>query len=256
MKKLLLLLSFIFLNANSFTYVKNILGEDTFNTYYNLIKSSLDENASLKDTLIFLKNNGLINLYFKKIKTIHPTFTFIDKNSIFDTKILYDTLKEMGYYNFYPIKINKNSHYSLTLEMMSQNYIDPLEFLINLNQKGCDLINVKKNQNFSYIIECKKPIINAKKLSNKIQILHNINGIYWVNPEKFSKIYISTSKYDFWHPYIVFYDKNLNILNIISSSDLIRKKILNIPQNCSYIKIADSFTKENIKRGIFIKGLK
>ena len=256
MKKLLILISFIFLNANSFNYVKNILGENTFNTYSNLIKSSLDKNASLKDTLIFLKNNGLINLYFKTIKTIHPTFIFTDKHFIFDTKILYDSLKKMGYYNFYPIRIYKNTTYSLTLEIISQNYIDPLEFLNYLNKKGCKLTDIKKNKNFSYTIECKKPTINTIKLSKKIQILHNINGIYWITPTNFSKIYISTSKFDFWHPYIVFYDTNLNILNIISSSDIERKKILNIPQNCSYIKIADSFTKENIKRGIFVKGIK
>ena len=257
MKKLIFIFLAVFLFANSYTFTKNILGEETFNKYENLIKSSLEENASLKQTLVFLKDNGLINLYFNKIKTIHPTFIFSNNNPVFNTKTLYDSLKEMGYLNFYPIKIHKNQTYSITLEMKSQNYIDPLILLNQLNKRGCTITDIKKTHNFIYYISCPdEKIINTHPLTNDIQILHNINGIYWINPNNFTKIYISTSKYDFWHPYIVFYDTNLNILNIISSSDLIRKQILNIPKECKYIKITDAFTKENIKRGIFIKGIK
>jgi len=226
MKKLIFIFLACFLFANSYTFTKNILGEETFNKYENLIKSSLEENASLKQTLIFLNNTS-------------------------------NNLKEMGYLNFYPIKIHKNKTYSITLEMKSQNYIDPLILLNQLNKRGCNLTDIKKTQNFIYYISCPdEKIINTYTLTDDIQILHNITGIYWIDPGDFTKINISTSKYDFWHPYIVFYDTNLNILNIISSSDLIRKQTLNIPEECKYIKITDAFTKENIKRGIFIKGLK
>jgi len=257
MKKLLIIFLSSFLLADSYTFTQNILGEKLFNQYKNLIYSSLEENASLKQTLIFLKSNGLINLYFKKIKTIHPTFIFTNSNSIFNTKTLYNTLEKIGYYNFYPVKITKNKNYSVTLEITAQNYIDPLILLNELNKRGCSLYNIKKNQNFTYYIHCfNEHITNTAVLKKDIQSLHNIKGIYWINPNGFNKIYIATSKYDFWHPYVVFYDTNLNILNIISTSNLIRKQILNIPKECQYIKIADTFTKENIKRGIFIKGLK
>ncbi len=256
MKKLLIFFSIVYLFANSYEYAKNILGERTYYKYKNVIISSLEENASLKETIVFLENNGLINLYFNKIKTIHPTFIFKNQNPVFNTKTLYDSLKTLGYYGFYPTKIHKNNTYSITLEILSQNYIDPLNLLNELKKRGCTLYNIKKEKNFTYYISCdNEKIPNAKTLTNDIQALHNINGIYWIEPNNFKKIYISTSKYDFWHPYIVFYDKNLNILNIISTSNLERKKTLNIPQGTKYIKIADSFTKENIKRGIFIKGL-
>ena len=256
MKKLFIIILSSFLFANSYNFAKNILGEK-FEIYKDLIKSSLEENATLKQTLIFLKSNGLINLYFKNIKTIHPKFIFTNENSIFDTKILYSILKNMGYYNFYPIAIAKDTNYSLTIETVSQNYIDPLNLLNELKKRGCNLFNIKKENNFIYYIKCfNEKIFHTYTLKKDIQALHNINGIYWINPNNFKKIYIATSKYDFWHPYVAFYDKNLNILNIISLSDLIRKQILNIPKKCKYIKITDTFTKENIKRGIFIKGLK
>ena len=254
----LIFTTIILLFGDSYQFAKNILGEKTFFNYKNVIVSSLDKNASLKDTLIFLENNGFINFYFKKIKTIHPTFIFTNNNSIFNTKTLYDSLRDMGYYDFYPVHIYKDNIYKLTLEMNAQNYINPLDFLKNLQKRGCKLTNIKKiNKDFIYYINCSnEKIPYAISLSTNIQALHNINGIYWINPDNFKKIYISTSKFDFWHPYVVFYNKNLNILNIISTSNLERKIILNIPKNTKYIKISDTFTKENIKRGIFIKGLK
>ena len=256
MKKLLIFLAFVSLFASSYDFARNILGDEYYK-YENLIKTSLEENASLKKTITFLKNNGLIDLYFNKLTTIHPTFVFLNNNPIFNTKTLNDTLFELGYYSFYPINIHKNKNYSLKLEIISQNHIDPLELLNSLEKRGCKLIDIKKQKDFIYYISCKnEKILKTALLKEDIQALHNINGIYWINPNNFKKILISTSKYDFWHPYVVFYDKNLNILNIISTSNLERKKILNIPQNTAYIKISDTFTKENIKRGIFIKGLK
>ena len=256
-KYLLILISAVLLFADAYKYAENILGVKTYFKYKNVIKSTLNKNSSLKNTLIFLKNNGLINLYFKKIKTIHPTFVFINNNPVFNTKNLYDILKKMGYYNFYPVNIHKDANYTITMEMKSQNHIDPLDLLNAFEKRGCKLINIKKNNNFKYIINClNEKLPNTVKLKKNTQALHNIKGIYWIETKDFDKIKISTSKYDFWHPYVVFYDTNLNIINIISTSDLIRKKIFDIPQKCKYIKITDSFTKENIKRGIFIKGLK
>ena len=256
-KYLLILISAVLLFADAYKYAENILGKETYSKYENVIKSSLDENTTLKDTLIFLKNNGLINLYFNNIKTIHPTFVFINNNPVFNAKNLYDTLKEMGYYSFYPVNIHKDTNYTITIEMKSQNHIDPLDLLNTFEKRGCKLIDIKKNNDFKYIINClNEKLPDTVTLKEDTQALHNINGIYWIETKDFDKIKISTSKYDFWHPYVVFYDTHLNILNIISTSDLIRKKIFDIPQKCKYIKIADSFTKENIKRGIFIKGLK
>jgi len=257
MKKLLVFIIFVCLNASSYDYVKNILGNDTFNTYKNLFYSSLDKNASLKTSITFLEDNGLLDLYFKKPKKIDPTFIFTDNNPLFNTKTLYDILNSLGIINFYPVFIQKNdSFYKITLEMKSNHYIDPLNLINSFEDKGCKITNIIKNENFTYYISCQNEKINAFTLKNKITALHKIKGIYWINPGNFSKIYIKTSKYDFFYPYIVFYDKNLNILNIITSKNIKRTLILNIPENTKYIKIKDFFTRENIKRGIFVKGLK
>ena len=255
MKKLFFLLLSVFLSANSYNMIKNIIG-NKYNTYENLIKSSLDKNASMKQILIFIKNNGFLNICFKTPKTIYPSFVFNSSNYLLKTKILYESLNKMGFYNFYPLQITKNSEYKITLEIKSLNKIDPIDFYNVIQNYGCNITNIKNDTNFTYYINCHNPHLNTYYLKEALNSFHNIKGIYWFRADNYSKVFIKTSKYDFFYPYIVFYDKNLNILNIITSKNIKRKLTLKIPKGCFYIKIQDNFTKENIKRGILIKGIK
>ncbi len=257
MKKFSVFLLCVFLYASSYDFVQNILNKETFQTYKNLIYTSLDKNASLKETITFLEDNGLLDLYFKNEKTVNPTFIFKDNNALFNAKTLQDVLNSLGIINFYPVFIQKKDNvYKIELEMKQNHFTDPLNLINAFEQKGCKITDITKDKNFIYYISCKNEKIKAFELSNKTTALHNLKGVYWINPLDFSKIYIKTSKYDFFYPYIVFYDTNLNILNIITSKNIQRTLILDIPPDTRYIKIKDVFSRENIKRGIFIKGIK
>ncbi|QCT94231.1 hypothetical protein FE773_03265 [Caminibacter mediatlanticus TB-2] len=259
MKKLViffLVLTFAF--AKYENLIINLIGNKTYIQYKGLIQTLIKDNnvSSIEDVITILKENGLIELFFEKPKNIHPTFIFVNNNPIFNTKTLYNTLNNLGYYYFYPIKINKkNNIYKITLEMQSNHYIDPLNFIKEIKNYGCNVTNIKKTQNYTYYIDCQNEYINAPLITQKTQNFLNIKGEYWFNTNNFKKALIKTSKYDNFHPYIAFYDKNLNLLNIITNNNLQRQIIINIPKQCLYIKIRDNFTKENIKRGIFIKGL-
>ncbi|GAB6074529.1 hypothetical protein [Nautilia lithotrophica] len=256
MKKVLI--SFILtisIFANNVQTIKNLIGEEKFNTYYELLKPVLNESSLIK-TLEYLQNNGLLDIFFDKPKLIHPTFIFINNNPVFNTKTLYSTLNSLGYYYFYPVKLIKNNTYSITLEMKSTHYIDPLLFSKTIAQKGCNVININKNNNYIYTINCENEHLDTLKVVSKKTKLLNAKGIYWINPNGFNKIMIYSSKLDNWYPYIVFFDKNLNILNIIAKENSKRIVYLNIPQECAYIKISDTYSKENFKRGIYIKGIK
>ena len=54
----------------------------------------------------------------------------------------------------------------------------------------------------------------------------------------------------------IFFDKNLNIIRTKAIKNYQKKLVITIPQNTFYIKIQDYFTNANLKRGLFIKGLK
>jgi len=256
MKKILIVFIFtVSVFANNIQTVKNLIGEEKFNTYYELLKPVLNETSLIK-TLEYLQNNGLLDIFFNKPKLIHPSFVFINNNPVFNTKTLYSTLNSLGYYYFYPVKISKNGNYTITLEMKSTHYIDPLLFSKTIEQSGCKVISINKNENYSYTIDCENEHINTLKVIDKKIKLLNAKGIYWINPNSYNKIMIYSSKLDNWYPYIVFFDKNLNILNIIAKENSKRTVYLNIPAECAYIKISDTYSKENFKRGIIVKGIK
>jgi hypothetical protein len=139
--------------------------------------------------------------------------------------------------------------------MKSTHFIDPLLFAKTMQQRGCEITSITKNQNYTYVLNCQNEKMDTLKVVKKTLKLLNAKGIYWINPNGFRKIKITTSKYDNWYPYIVFYDKNLNILNIIANQNSQKTIYLNIPVECKYIKITDNFSKENFKRGIYVKGI-
>jgi len=253
MKKIIIFLAII-LYANV-KIAKNILGENYFK-YQKLIKTSLDKNSSIKDTILFLENNGLLNLFFKKEKTIHPTFIFLNNNPYFNTKNLYDSLENLGYLEYFPCEIKKtNNIYSITLELTQSHFINPVNLITELEKRKCYVVNIEKNNNFTYYISCKNEILpKTLSLKNKLTLLHKIKGVFWLKNNNFKKIYIKNFTY--FYPYITFFDKNLNIIKVYYNKSPIKKLNLKIPDNTFYIKIQDYFTNKNLSRGIFIKGLK
>jgi len=254
MKKVIFLLLSISLWANT-SFIKDLIGEKKFRTYYELIKPILNEK-DLTKTLEFLQNNGLLNIFFEKPRNIYPTFILKNTNPILETKILYQTLNQLGYYYFYPVKIINRQNYTITLEINSKHFINPLLFIKTISQYGCNVTSIKKRRNYTYTIDCKNAKLNAPKIINKTIKYINAKGVYFFNSNDFKKIKISASKYDKWYPYIVLFDKNLNILNIIAKKSYQTSIVINIPNECRYIKIKDNYSKKNIKRGIYIEGLK
>ena len=48
----------------------------------------------------------------------------------------------------------------------------------------------------------------------------------------------------------MFIDKNLKIINIVSSQDTMREINLKIPENTSFIKVSDNYLPITIKNGL------
>jgi hypothetical protein len=252
--KRLILLFLISLSFANETLIKNLIGEYKFQTFKALLAPIIN-NDNIEENVKYLISNGLLDLNANK-NEITPTFIFKTQAPLFDTKILYKTLKTIGYYSFYPTHIEKNNNlYKITLNIKTSEYINPINFIQTISQNGCQVVNIKKDENFTYFLNCEDRILNTILLSDEFKKEINAKGVYFISPNGFSKIEIKTSKFDNWYPYVVFYDKNLHIINIIDMDVSTNDLLLDIPEDCEYIKIADNFTKENFKRGIWIKGL-
>ena len=256
MKKIVFFLTATLLFAG--INIKNIVGEETYNQYKGLIQTIEKEvnSTNLAQTVTILKENGLIELFFDKPKIIHPSFVFINNNPEFNTKTLYMTLKNLGYYYFFPSNIKKDSNYTITIEMQSTHHIDPVNFINQISAYGCSVINLENRGDFIYTIDCKNEFLPSPKITDQTKAYLNVRGEYWFDTNGFKHVIVRTSKFDKWHPYIAFYDKNLNLINVFTSQNIQRSVKLNLTNDTKYIKIRDSFTRENIKRGIFIKGIK
>jgi hypothetical protein len=254
MKKLIFFLIFTVLFAK--VNIKDIVGEKTYNEYRGLIQTIEKTNSNdLTKIITLLKENGLIELFFDKPKIIHPKFIFLNNNPEFNTKTLYTTLTQLGYFYFYPSEIKNDTNYSITIEMQSTHHIDPVNFINQISNYGCKVINLKNRGDFIYTIDCQKEFLPVPKIKKDIKAYQNVKGEYWFDTNNFKKISISTSRFDKWHPYIAIYDKHLNLIRLYTSNKIERKIKLTLTNDAKYIKIRDNFTKENIKRGIFVKGL-
>lgn len=252
MKKLIIFFSSILFAFN----IQNIVGQEKYQNYNNLIKSIVPQNASIKEAITILKANGLIDLFFDETKTIHPTFIFVNNNPLFDLKILNSTLFNLGYAYFYPSRVQKGDTFKVEMRLKSNHFIDPVNFINAIEKQGCEIVDVEKKDDFIYTLDCSGEKLDAIKLSDKLKSYLNVKGSYLFDAGDFSKIYVSTSRLDLWYPYIVFYDDELNIISIYSKKNIQRKVVLDIPEGTKYVKIEDNFIKSHFKRGIFIKGIK
>jgi hypothetical protein len=130
-----------------------------------------------------------------------------------------------------------------------------LAFTQEIQKYNCRVRNIVKYSTYTYTIDCSNADLQAYKLTPALENLSNRAGEYWIDVHGYKKALIKSAKNDNFHPYIVFYDRKLNILNIISSNSVKKQLTLNIPGMCKYIKVRDNFSRANIKRGIFVKGI-
>ena len=75
---------------------------------------------------------------------------------------------------------------------------------------------------------------------------------YMLEVRNTSLLYIRSRTLNHWYPYIVFYDKHFNVLNVIKEKIIYKKYRTNVPRETQYIKIGDMFTLLNIKRGLSV----
>jgi hypothetical protein len=215
-------------------------------------------NYSIVEIVDKLKNNGLLELFFDKAKLVHTKFVFINNNFVLSQKLLNDTLITLGYYYFYPIEIiRKGDSYSVNLEFKSEHFIDPVFLSKEMIKRGCEVLDIsREGEIFNYKFDCSNgKIKDAVLLTDKNRKKVRPKGVYWIDVNGFNKIVIKTSRIDFWHPSVWFYDENMNLINTFRKNQKIVSLTLNIPPSCKYIKITDIYSGENFKRGIIIKGL-
>jgi hypothetical protein len=113
--------------------IKALIGQNSYARHIKFIKIifSNEENYYINDrvdvakVIQTLKDNGLLDLFFKKPQEMHLTFQS-SGYPLFFVKIMSDTLQSMGYYRFITDRVKQDeSGFFWTIRLTSEYAIDP-----------------------------------------------------------------------------------------------------------------------------------
>ncbi len=246
--------------------IESILGSSTYNSnkdFINIIfepKSAYynDNRLDIVKVVQTLKDNGLLNLFFDKPRTITMSFS-TDGSPIFFVKLMSDTLRSIGYYRYITKESHMNpSEFVWSIELTSEYAIDPTVLRKELNKRGCDIVDISSESptSWSYRVDMKNAHLNVLKLLST-DIINLERSIYekWLDVSAVKKIIISSNYGNNWYPYISFYDRSLRILKVNKIDNKTTKISIEIPADTVYIKISDLYTLKNIKNGLNIEAV-
>ena len=227
---LLLILLFISLKADLLQdRIENIMKKNDLILHHNLINilfknrdkfylNDKHDMLNLPKVLQILEKNGLLNLKFKQPTTFHAVFIFYG-HTIKSLKVINDTLKSIGYYYYNINEIQKDGealYYSI--DFKTEYAIDPIILYNELLKSNAKLIDIKKvaENNWKYFIDTRfATLANATKIpNNEIVKFDKPLKPYFIQIDHSKQLKIINHRLNHWYPYLVFYDKNLNILKV------------------------------------------
>ncbi len=262
----LILVSTVALYAQSFNQrIVNIIGYEEYNVNKTLIDHLFSDKAAYyQDGYVNyialmekLKANGLLNVGLNEPQNVSITF-HINYDPIKSLKIISDSLKSLGYYYYFTKNLiydeDKNTIWSINLK--TETAIDPLMLSKELAKNNCSFDDIRKegDTKWVYDINTSGSILSKAKLISANERVYFRKPLkpYLISLDKASELLIESKIGNQWFPNIVFYDKHLNILNIVKKDNETKSLQLDIPEETEYIKIDDLYTLTNIKRGLSV----
>lgn len=258
-----LLLSFIHASALH-AELENILGQNSYlakKKFLNIIfknqqKFYVGSQVDIHKVLSTLKENSLMRLDFKKNRDLHLSFATEQNTPLIFIKMIKNSLNTLGYSIPAIEKVMRDSSgFLYKVKLQTSSAVDPILFANELKKQGSYISQMKRYSkvNWRYNINISDiDIVPKETVFNKKTFFKKPLNPYWIDLEGAKSMVISSSKANSWHPYIVFYDRDLKVLDTISKELKSYNERLDIPRNTKYVKISDIYTLENLKRGLSI----
>ena len=244
--------------------IENLIGEKEYKIHQNLIalifknesRYLINDRINYYNLVKELKANGLLKLRFNKPKDIVIEFKSLSK-SLKAYKTLTDTMKSLGYRHFFTKTLDKKDDVlTWKITFRTEYMLDPVVLLKELQLKNCKIIKVEnRSSNYWYYeIDFKDSILNqAIKIEKNERVkFHKPLQPYILSVDDVKSLEIRSHNLNNWFPSIVFFDKDLKILDVSKKDKIYRRYKLEVPKNTKYIKIADLYNLINIKRGLTI----
>ncbi len=242
-----------FISQNNYSKQENLINVlfRNSNSFYKKSDGSIDSLKVLK----VLEDNGLLELFYKTPISLKVKF-ITRKNPLIFMKVIKESLETIGYNYFLTTRATKNNDkFIWIINLKTKHLINPVLFSEELQKRGCEIEDIKKEDEnlWVYQINSDNAKLNAKNidLDRTVKLLKPIEP-YLIYTNSATSIKIKTSFSDHWYPFIVFLD---DALHVISQTKINERKYsvkLEIPPNCTYIRIGDMYTLDNIKHGLSI----
>lgn len=245
--------------------VENIIGTNDYKIHSSLI-GLLFKNESLyitNDRINYnklfktLQENGLLNLQLNKPSDIEIEFIGINKH-FKSYKILNDTMQVLGFRYFFTksMSVNSQDYFVWNILFKAEYMIDPVMLLNELKEANSLVTNVVNNGNNKWTYEI--DFQNAE-LSNTIKVAKNERisfqkplRAYMIEVENAQNLQVISISSNHWFPHIVFFDKDLKVLQVIEENKIQKGVRVDMPDDTRYIKITDLYNLINIRRGLSI----
>jgi len=197
-----------------------------------------------------LKENGLLNLYFKKPEEFRLNFK-TSGSPLFFVKIMSDTLRSIGYYRYVTTASTLDtSEFTWSINLTSEYTTDPLALQAQLAKSSCEIIDIERNsaKEWTYVIDITNAQLHVKTLydGDEVKLKRSLYA-HWLNVSNINMLKIKSSRRNSWYPYIAYYDSSLHLVKILKRDKVYREILLQIPKNAIYIKISDLYTLKNVR---------
>ena len=249
--------------------VLNIMGEKSYRLNQNFVNRLFADKTKFilaqhkKDEIDYyrviktLKDNGLLSLTLQKPTEIKVGFKAKTK-PIFLTKAVNNTLSAIGY-SYFTISKAKytDGDMFLIFSLVAENGIDPEVVLSEFKKRGIEAIRVvRKNQSdWLYELEVSRSdIVNSIVLKHDDRLdLKNVSGEYWFRTSGAGLMSILKKGTRIgWSPRIVLYDKDLQILEIMTQNDFAVSAEISITNETAFVMVTDLNNPARLKSGITV----
>jgi len=246
--------------------IKSFLDEKTYNdnkAFINVIfdpKSAyyISDRVDVVKIIQTLKDNGLLNLFFKAPQAFSLTFK-TNGSPIFFVRIMDDVLSGIGYFRYVTTAAHLDaSEFSWTINLTSEYMTDPMILQKALQKNGCKIIDITRNsaKKWTYIIDINSGELNVPILEANQEVqLRRALYAHWFNVSKIRGLEVHSSRRNHWYPYISYYDASLHLVKLLKRDKVYKSISLLIPKNAKYMKITDLYTLKNLRDGLTLSPL-
>ncbi|MDY5556778.1 hypothetical protein [Helicobacter sp.] len=240
------------LGAESYKVNQKFIDRLFSNQGYFLDKQGQPDLYKISKTL---KQNGLLGLKFKQPMELEIAFV-IDENPQTFVSVLYDVLDTMGYYYFLVKQsLLQEKQFKFVLSMNTEYAIDPTLLQEKLAEYGYKVQSIERTNisQWNYAVAEMQNLKYPKAIvltPNEMHFSANLRGEYWYVVAGGKKLDVKSSNNIAWYPKIVFFDAQLNVIEIVSSEKLMREIQKEIPKGAKFVKIVDNYLPITTKNGL------